>query len=94
VLGDRHDWDRLLRDLALAARAAIIFVEYTRSPEVGYPVAIEEAYATAREIGVDGKRPAVEHAALASADAVTRLEDQQVPDTVIVRQVSSSARRN
>jgi len=33
--------NRLLRDLALAVHAAIIFVEDTRSAEVRYPVAIE-----------------------------------------------------
>jgi acetyl esterase len=66
VLGDRDDWDRLLRDLAHAADAAIVFVEYSRSPEVRYPVAIEEAYAATRwvaenghEINVDGTRLAV-----------------------------------
>ena len=66
VLGDRQDWDRLLRDVANAARAAIIFVEYSRSPEARYPVAIEEAYAATRwvaanssEINVDGARLAL-----------------------------------
>ncbi len=66
VLGDRQDWDRLLRDLAHAANAAIIFVEYSRSPEARYPVAIEEAYASAqwvagkgREINVDPTRLAL-----------------------------------
>jgi acetyl esterase len=66
VLGDRHDWDRLLRDLAYAANAAIVFVEYSRSPEARYPVAIEEAYAATRwvaenghEINVDGSRLAL-----------------------------------
>jgi acetyl esterase/lipase len=32
----------------------VVFVEYERSPEVQYPVAIEQAYATARWIGRDG----------------------------------------
>ena len=66
VLGDRNDWDRLLRDLAHAANVAIVFVEYSRSPEARYPVAIEEAYAAtrwvaenSREINVDATRLAV-----------------------------------
>jgi len=66
VLGDRRNWDRLLRDVAHAVNAAIIFVEYSRSPEARYPVAIEEAYAATRwvaengpEIHVDGTRLAV-----------------------------------
>jgi acetyl esterase len=66
VLGDRQDWDRLLRDLAYAASAAIVFVEYSRAPEARYPVAIEEAYAATRwlaengrDIYVDGERLAL-----------------------------------
>lgn len=66
VLGDRQDWDRLLRDLAHAANAAMVFVEYSRSPEARYPVAVEEVYAATRwvatngpRIGVDGTRLAV-----------------------------------
>lgn len=66
MLGDRRDWDRLIRDLSHAANAAIIFVEYSRSPEVRYPVAIEEAYASTQwvsengsEINVDGSRFAI-----------------------------------
>ena len=54
VLGDRHDWDRLLRDLAHGTNAAIIFVEYSRSPEARYPVAIEEAYAATRWVADNG----------------------------------------
>ena len=54
VLGDRQDWDRLLRDLAHAANAAIIFVEYSRSPEARYPVAIEEAYSATRWVAENG----------------------------------------
>src|SRR6185437_15547158 len=48
VLGDAATHDRLIRELACGARAAIAFVEYSRSPEARYPVAIEQGYATAR----------------------------------------------
>lgn len=67
VLGDRQDWDRLLRDLAHAANAAIIFVEYSRSPEARYPVAIEEAYAATRWVAENGREINVDSARLAVA---------------------------
>jgi acetyl esterase/lipase len=44
VLGDRNTHDHLVRELASKANAAIVFVDYTRSPEAKYPVAIEESY--------------------------------------------------
>jgi acetyl esterase len=67
VLGDRQDWDRLLRDLAHAANAAIIFVEYSRSPEARYPVAIEETYAATRWVAENGREINVDSARLAVA---------------------------
>lgn len=54
VLGNANTHDRLVRELAVGARAAIAFVEYTPSPEAQYPVAIEQGYATARWITTDG----------------------------------------
>jgi acetyl esterase len=54
ILGNAGTHDRLVRDLAVGARAAIAFVEYTPSPEARYPVAIEQGYATAQWITRDG----------------------------------------
>ena len=54
VLGNAGTHDRLVRELAVGADAAVVFVEYDRSPEARYPVAIEQAYATARWIVRDG----------------------------------------
>ncbi|MFG2074782.1 alpha/beta hydrolase [Nonomuraea maritima] len=54
VLGNAGTHDRLVRELAVGARAAVAFVEYDRSPEARYPVAIEQAYATARWITSNG----------------------------------------
>lgn len=48
VLGNAGTHDRLVRELAVGTHAAVVFVEYDRSPEARYPVAIEQAYATAR----------------------------------------------
>jgi acetyl esterase/lipase len=66
ILGNAGTHDRLVRELAVGARAALVFVEYDRSPEARYPVAIEQGYATARWIvrhgageGLDASRLAV-----------------------------------
>jgi acetyl esterase len=54
ILGNAATHDRLVRELAVGARAAVAFVEYTPSPEARYPVAIEQGYATAQWITRDG----------------------------------------
>jgi acetyl esterase/lipase len=54
VLGNADTHDRLVRELAVGAHAAVAFVEYDRSPEARYPVAIEQGYATARWITREG----------------------------------------
>jgi acetyl esterase/lipase len=66
VLGNAGTHDRLVRDLVTGADVAVAFVEYDRSPEAQYPVAIEQGYATARwitehgaELGLDPARLAV-----------------------------------
>src|SRR5215470_6305543 len=66
VLGNAGTHDRLVRELAVGAQAAVAFVEYTPSPEAHYPVAIEQGYATAQWItrngaskGLDSSRIAV-----------------------------------
>ncbi|MCT9078305.1 alpha/beta hydrolase [Streptomyces fulvoviolaceus] len=66
VIGNVGTHDRLVRELAVGANAAVVFVEYDRSPEAKYPVAVEQAYATARwitargaETGLDASRLAV-----------------------------------
>ena len=45
ILGDRDTHDRLVREIAVGAKAALIFVDYARAPEARFPVAIEQAYA-------------------------------------------------
>jgi len=66
VLGNAGTHDRLVRELAVGSGAAVAFVEYSKSPEARYPVAIEQAYATAQWLvregadrGLDGTRIAV-----------------------------------
>jgi acetyl esterase len=66
VLGDFLTHQRYVRDLVVYSGAVCVFVEYSRSPEVKYPVAINECYAATKwvaengaQINVDGKRLAV-----------------------------------
>ncbi|ALV37262.1 alpha/beta hydrolase [Streptomyces sp. CdTB01] len=54
VFGNAHTHDRLVRELAVGARAAVVFPEYDLSPEARYPVAIEQNYAVARWIVEQG----------------------------------------
>ena len=54
VFGDAHTHDRLVRELAVGVRAAVVFPEYDRSPEARYPVALEQSYTAARWVESDG----------------------------------------
>ena len=55
VFGNAHTHDRLVRELAVGAGAAVVFPEYDLSPEVRYPHALEQNYAVARWIIASGK---------------------------------------
>lgn len=66
VFGNAHTHDRLVRELAVGAQAAVVFPEYDLSPEARYPIAIEQNFAAAQwvakqgsEKGLDGSRIAV-----------------------------------
>ncbi len=67
ILGDAATHDRLVRELAVGARAAVAFVEYSRSPEARYPVAVEQGYATARWITREGASKHLDGARIAVA---------------------------
>ncbi|MCG7524200.1 alpha/beta hydrolase [Streptomyces sp. OfavH-34-F] len=54
VFGNAHTHDRLVRELAVGANAAVVFPEYDLSPEARYPVAIEQNYAVAQWIVAEG----------------------------------------
>jgi len=54
-LGDTHTHDRLIRELANGAHAAVVFVNYTPAPEAHYPVSIEEAYAATMWVAEHGQ---------------------------------------
>jgi acetyl esterase len=55
VLGGFDTHERLLRELANGAHAAIVFVNYTLAPEAKYPINLEEAYATTKWIAENGQ---------------------------------------
>lgn len=66
ILGSKNTHDRLVREIANGANAAVVFVNYTPSPEAKYPVSIEEAYAATKyvaehgsELNLDSSRLAV-----------------------------------
>ncbi|MGW1364859.1 alpha/beta hydrolase [Streptomyces chartreusis] len=67
VLGNADTHDRLVRELAVGTNAAFAFVEYDRSPEAKYPVAIEQAYATAQWITAKGAEEGLDASRLAVA---------------------------
>lgn len=54
ILGDINIYDRLVREISNGAQVAVVFVDYTRSPESQYPTAIEEAYAATKYISENG----------------------------------------
>lgn len=56
ILGNKHTHDYLVRQLANNANVAIVFVNYTSSPEAQYPKPIEQGYAALEYIAKNGKK--------------------------------------
>ncbi|HEX2317663.1 MAG TPA: alpha/beta hydrolase, partial [Streptosporangiaceae bacterium] len=67
ILGNAGTHDRLVRELAVGARAAIAFVEYPNSPEARYPTAIEQGYAAAQWITANGASKGLDASRMAVA---------------------------
>ena len=67
VLGNARTHDRLVRELAVGANAALAFVEYPNSPEARYPVGIEQGYATAQWITREGSSKSLDPGRIAVA---------------------------
>src|SRR5713101_4023071 len=66
VFGSMQTHDRLMRELAVGAEAAVVFPEYRLSPEAKYPTALEECYSAVQWVaecgrahGLDAERLAV-----------------------------------
>ncbi len=86
VMGDRNTHDHLIRELAVQARAAVVFVEYDNAPEVRYPVNNEQAYAALEYVAANGAGLGIDASRLAVAGdsaggnmaiAVTMMAKQQ-----------------
>ena len=67
ILGNSATHDRLVRELAVGAQAALLFVEYPNSPEARYPVAIAQGYATAQWVVREGASKGLDAARMAVA---------------------------
>ena len=67
VLGDKETHDRLIREIAVQANAAVVFVDYERSPEAKYPIAIEQDYAVTKYVAEHSEQLNVDPTRLAIA---------------------------
>ena len=65
VLGGFDTHERLVRELASNVNAAIVFVNYTPSPEAKYPVSLEQAYAASKWVAENGQTIHVDSSRLA-----------------------------
>jgi acetyl esterase len=54
VVGDFSTHKRLVHEIAVGTGAAVVFVEFSRSPEVRFPVANEEAYFATKYVAENG----------------------------------------
>jgi acetyl esterase/lipase len=66
ISGGAHTHDRLVRELAAGTGAAVVFPDYSLSPEARYPTAVEECHAVAAWVashgadhGLDPRRVAI-----------------------------------
>jgi acetyl esterase len=66
IHGDAQTYDRLIREIAVGAGVAVVFVGHDRSPQAQYPTAIEQTYAVllhltthAQTLNVDATRVAI-----------------------------------
>jgi len=67
VMGDTGTHDRLVRELSVRANAALVFVDYDRSPEARYPIAIEQDYAVTKYVVEHGEQLNIDPTRLAIA---------------------------
>src|SRR6266571_2574880 len=67
VFGSTQTHDRLVRELAVGAGAAVVFPVYRLCPEVRYPTALEECYTAARWVGRFGQEHGLDARRLAVA---------------------------
>ncbi|SNQ49506.1 Alpha/beta hydrolase fold-3 domain protein [Frankia canadensis] len=67
VFGGPQTHDRLIRELATGTGAAVVFPDYSLSPEAKYPTAIEQIYAAAEWIHTHGATQSLDASRVAVA---------------------------
>ena len=67
VFGNAHTHDRLIRELAAGTGAAVVFTNYSLSPEAKYPTAIEEIYAVLEWVAQHGSEKSLDGSRIAVA---------------------------
>jgi acetyl esterase len=67
VLGDADTYDYYMRELTNGSGAAVVFLEYSRSPEARYPVALEECFAATKWVAAHGSELNVNSSQMAVA---------------------------
>ena len=67
VFGGPQTHDRLVRELAVGAQAAVVFPDYDLAPEQQYPTQIEQVYAVADWIAMNGAEQSLDPARIAVA---------------------------
>ena len=67
VLGDFNTHQRFVRDLVVFSGLTCVFVEYSRSPEVKYPFALNECYAATKWVAYNGMQINVDSTRMAVA---------------------------
>jgi acetyl esterase len=67
VFGNSHTHDRLVRELAAGTGAAVVFPNYSLSPEARYPTAIEEIYSVLEWVAEHGAEQDLDGARIAVA---------------------------
>jgi acetyl esterase/lipase len=67
VFGNADTHDRLIRELAAGTGAAVVFPNYSLSPEARYPVAIEEGYAVLQWVAAHGATKGLDSSRIAVA---------------------------
>lgn len=67
VMGGFDTHGRMVRELAVQSRAAVVFVEYARSPEVRYPAPLEQCYRAVTWVAEQGAAVGLDAARIAVA---------------------------
>lgn len=67
VLGDAQTHARMMREIVLQSRAAVVFVEYGRAPEFPFPLPLEHCYQALEWVAAKGSSMGLEASRLAVA---------------------------